>query len=386
MARRTFRRITDRGIEAIVDFAEGETHVVWDDRVHGLQIRCGKRRHTWAYVKEHRDHGKRSLTYRRLGFWPALTTAAARKAALIEAGRAAAGRIEPGKRSAVKLAEAMAQYLGDLKEKSRGQWPRIAEGIWRNHIEPTFGKWSLAELSRSPAAVAKWHKSIKSAASADHAARMLSSCYKQALKLDRKLPPHLPTSAVKYHPLVRSEVALELRDFPKWFEAWERIDDPIRRAYQMIALCCGARSGELSRVVWADVKPREHCFIIRNSKSGADIRIPFSLPIVRELKRARDAAVAGNPHVFPGRFKGTHVTKPAIDGLPAYGTMLRRTYRTLCVELKIDELRTHFLMGHKVPGISAGYIAKAVLSSGRALRDDQRRISTDIVKRLGLRR
>ena len=66
--------------------------------------------------------------------------------------------------------------------------------------------------------------------------------------------------------------------------------------------------------------------------------MPFSLPMVHELKRARDAAVEGSVYVFPGRFRGTHIAKFSADGLPAYGMMLRRTYRTLCAELGIDEI------------------------------------------------
>ena len=197
--------------------------------------------------------------------------------------------------------------------------------------------------------------------------------------------------AVEYRPLVRSQKALAFKDFPKWRQAWERIDDPARKAYQMIALLSGMRSGELSKLRWADVLPRatdgpprrERCFIIRNSKAGSDIRVPFSLPMVRELKRARDGAVEGNPYVFPGRYAGSHVAKFSADGLPAYGMQLRRTYRTICAELSIDEIRTHLLMGHKPQGISAGYIAKLILQSGAAIRADQVRISAYIMKLLG---
>ena len=85
---------------------------------------------------------------------------------------------------------------------------------------------------------------------------------------------------------------------------WRAIDDPVRKAYQMIELLTGARSGELARLKWADVLPRDRCFVIRKSKSGVDIRIPFSLPIVRELKRARDAAVEGSELYFRGATRG----------------------------------------------------------------------------------
>ena len=65
-----------------------------------------------------------------------------------------------------------------------------------------------------------------------------------------------------------------------------------------------------------------------------------------------------------------------------WGTMLRRTYRTIVADLEIDWLVQHFLQGHKPPGVGAGYIQKAILSSGPAMRAAQRRVSARIVKLL----
>ena len=52
----------------------------------------------------------------------------------------------------------------------------------------------------------------------------------------------------------------------------------------MIALLCGARPGELSKLKWADVLPRERCFIIRGAKAKNDIRVPMSAAIAREFE------------------------------------------------------------------------------------------------------
>jgi len=385
MAGRRYQKLSDHYIETVSDFIErGDPAViVWDKEVKGLQVRCGSQKITWTFVVEYRRGKKRGMVFKRLGFFPVMTVKEARRAAKIEAGRAAAGRIEPGRRQAIKVADAVKNYLATLS----GGWARVAASLARLYILPELGGMTLAELANAPALVRDWHSEIKSATSADHAARILSATYKHAAKLNRSLPPHNPCSAVNYHPLVRSQKALAFKDFPKWRAAWDGIDDQSRKAYAMIALLSGMRSGELARLKWSDVLPRERCFVIRESKSGDDIRVPLSLPMVRELKRARDAAVAagqGSAYVFPGRYAGSHIAKFSADGLPAYGMMLRRTYRTICAELGIDELRTHMLMGHKPQGISAGYLAKLILSSGRAMRADQRRISADIVHRLGV--
>jgi len=96
---------------------------------------------------------------------------------------------------------------------------------------------------------------------------------------------------------------------------------------------------------------------------------------------ARDAAKEGAELVFPGL--------SYIDyrdaGLPVKGQALRHTYRTICADLEIDELISHYLMGHAPQGISQKYIATLILQNGPAMRAAQERISKRIVSLLGLK-
>jgi integrase len=145
----------------------------------------------------------------------------------------------------------------------------------------------------------------------------------------------------------------------------------------MAGILCGARPGELSRVLWADVLPRERVFVIRGAKAGNDIRVVMSAPIARALKLARDGAKAGgieSKYVFPAR-AGGHIVKFDVDGLPARGMMYRRGWRTIAADIEIDELLAQFLLGHTPPGISAGYVAKFILSNGQGMRQAQRAVS-----------
>jgi integrase len=384
-SKRRYERLTDRDIEILRHFDDdpitGEplpARVVWDRVVPGLHARIGRNRTTFVFQKEHQTHGKRGVTFRRLGFFPAMRVADARKLALIEAAKVAAGRIEPGKKSALKVDAALDSYIEHLKGRPKGQtWARNVESISRVHIRPEFGSWPLAELAVVPARIQEWHKKITKRSgpvAADHAAKVLRASFRRAARLDRSLPPFNPTSAVEYNPQRRSQKALAFKDFPKWLRAWEKIDSPTRRAFQMINLLCGARPGELARLQWKDVLPRERCFVIRSAKIGDDIRVAFSLPIVRELKRARDAAIEGNPYVFPAR-AGGHIVKFDVDQLPAWGMMYRRTWRTVAADVGVDELIAHFSLGHVPAGISRGYVAKMILSSGSAIRKAQRDVS-----------
>src|SRR5471032_2324214 len=80
------------------------------------------------------------------------------------------------------------------------------------------------------------------------------------------------------------------------------------------------------------------------------------------------------PLVFPGCAQVGYR-----DKLPARGNMLGHTFRTVAADLGIDELLSHFLLGHAPEGVSQKYIARMILAAGPALRDAQRRMSRRMV-------
>jgi integrase len=378
--KKTKQLVTDAYIEALRDF--DVRALIWDTKVTGLRLRVGVHRCSWQFFQQHRRHGKRSTTCKTLGAWPTMNVTAARQAALIIAGRIASGRREPSRREVVRLDAALDEYLKHLRAKAAraGKPPRHAfnvEKLRRRFLSPEFGRWPLADLSNTPEAVRDWHERISREAgpvSANRAAEVLRATYRFASRLNRSLPPALPTSAIVFNPETPSQKGLAFVDFPKWLAAWEKIEPPIRRAYHMVALLTGARPGELARLKWSDVRPRSRALVIGHAKAGADIVIPLSVPIVQALKLARDAGDEGEEMVFPGCAQVGHR-----DKLPARGNMLRHTYRTVCADLGIDELLAHFLLGHAPDGISQKYIARMILTSGPALRAAQRKISQRIV-------
>jgi integrase len=238
-------------------------------------------------------------------------------------------------------------------------------------------------MSKGPAAVAAWHRQVTKEAgpvSANHCCRVIRAAYRRAARLDRSLPPHNPASAVEYNSEVPSQKGLAFTDFPKWHDAWSKIESPVRRSYHLMCLLTGIRPGEAARLRWQDVKPRSRALVISHAKAGNDISVPMSWPLARCLRMARDAGVEGEEFVFPGCSQAGHR-----DALPARGNMLRHTFRTVAADVGVDELLAHFLMGHSPEGISQKYIARMILSSGPALRSAQAAISRRILKLLGLR-
>ena len=117
--------------------------------------------------------------------------------------------------------------------------------------------------------------------------------------------------------------------------------------------------------------------MISGAKAGADIAIPMSSQIAAVLKGAR--AVAAGDLVFGDCDRNGHR-----DRLPAKGMVLRHTYKTVAVDLGIEEMITEFLMGHRPLGVSRRYVVRAMLNSGPAMRAAQRRISLRIVELMGM--
>ena len=383
--KRRYAKLTDAMVEAVHDFSDDDAaaRVLWDAEIKGLQVRVGRKRVTFTYFQEHMVKGNRSTTCKRLGHFPVMTVGDARKAALQEAGRVAAGRIAPGRRAAVTLTAALDDYLDHLRKQSKDKgkeatWARIATSYARCHLIPTFGNWTLAELSDAPAAVRDWHRSITREAgpiAANQCARLLRATYKHCAKLDRSLPAALPTSAVKANPEPPSTAGLAFADFPDWYRAVSAIRMPVRRSFHLVNLFAGCRPGELCRLRRRDIDIKHRMFVIPRGKSGGDIRVILSLPLLKALRIALDAG--DSDLVFPG----CKYRQPT-DRLKVQGHALRRTYRTVAADLGINPVLTSILMSHSLQGINASYINQLALSSGSGLRQAQAKISRRIVSLL----
>jgi integrase len=89
---------------------------------------------------------------------------------------------------------------------------------------------------------------------------------------------------------------------------------------------------------------------------------------------AREATYKGHHEVkatdlvFPGC---TQIS--AREALPVRGQGLRHTYSTVAVDLEVDDLIRHFLMGHAPQGISQRYVATLIVQNGPATRAAQER-------------
>ncbi|MGB9058591.1 MAG: hypothetical protein WCC50_08755, partial [Pseudolabrys sp.] len=93
MAIKIRRKLDDGHVSALRDFeAFG---FFWDTEIRALRVYIGKHRVTWSYFQQHRTYEYRSATVKVLGHWPEMNALAARRAALVEAGKIADKKITP---------------------------------------------------------------------------------------------------------------------------------------------------------------------------------------------------------------------------------------------------------------------------------------------------
>jgi integrase len=213
--------------------------------------------------------------------------------------------------------------------------------------------------------------------SANRAAEALRALYKHAAKLNRALPPVIPTSGVTFNVERPKQVGLAFNQFKAWAKAWDTIKSPKRRAFHLFSLLSGCRPNEAAMLKWQDVDCRRRVIVFGNTKAGADVTIPMTREIAAAL-RIVPKPRGGDDLVFPCCRKSSRKDRLV------KGHALRHTYRTVAADLGVDEVVVRLLMGHSLQGVSQAYIAKAALTGGISMREAQRKISKRIVGLLGI--
>ncbi len=360
-----------------------------DKLVRNLLLRAAKSGpRAFYFYDERMVKRKRIVTFKLLGHRPPMDVREARRQCFIILGQLAAGHFEPGKRKAAKFGDALDKYIAYLKAKSStSRWPANVESLARNHLRPRWGDARLIEMAQAPDDVAAWHRQLTDSNGpvvANHCARLIRAVYMRAARGNVHLPrDRHPCTTVDFNREDPRQVAIT--DWRAWRSAWEKIENPTRKAYALFALLTGCRPGEAARVRWDGLDVKHRTLTIKRSKSGLDVTIPLSIPIVRMLRMARDAHDGKSVYVFPARGPNGHVVRFDSDGLPVYANALRHTYASLAGSLGVDDLIRHMLMAHVPRGVSQKYFVRMIVSSGPAMRAAQRRISADVVRRLGIR-
>ncbi len=143
--------------------------------------------------------------------------------------------------------------------------------------------------------------------------------------------------------------ALMREQLPVWFEAVQRIGNPVTAAYLQTLLLTGARPGEVLALRWDEINLKWRGLTIRDKVEGERV-----IPLTRYVSHLIHAMPRRNEFVFSGAAGAMskphkpHTTACAvagIDGLTLHG--LRRSFKSLTEWLEIPAGVVAQLMGHK---------------------------------------
>ena len=267
-------------------------------------------------------------------------------------------------------------------------WAKNVRHLVKKHIAPRWGQWSLADIAMHPGAVADWHRDMTEAngpVAANKCCKVLRAAFQAKRQARRKPAAARPVLGGRVQRRDTGANGHGLpRCIPAWLKAWRAIEvwpkAPARKEYHLFCLFTGMRPGEVARIRWRDVKPRERVIEIPDAKKDNTIRIIMSAPIARVLKRARDLGKPKDRDAFVFAHCGHAGHR---DELPRRGHDLRHSYRTVCADLHIDDVIAHVLQGWRPRNISESYLTRLVLAAGQGVRASQRRVSKRIIELLG---
>jgi integrase len=357
------RRLDDDAV-AKLPLARARDYVVRDASLARFAVRVSKKHRTFLIQAERPARfGDRKTHVVRLGRHPMVTVAEARNKAVALLGRIDSGLEPEGNAVApvvrqttvgpafVAFKESMRRReCSERTIKEYDRWYRLHLSQWEDT--------PLLTLADRPSLAKEAHDVVtrnSGPVEANHAMRLLRAIHRHAAKADTKLSAEGHCCrAVEWNPEKRADIAIPFAQMPKW---WKQVlalreANPLRAAFHVLCVFTGMRPGELRAVRWSYLDLKKRVLRLPTSKTGVEITVPLTLPMVSELRRARDAGsklYPGSEFVFPADSASGHMerhTEPKTV-LSHCGNSGRHTHRTVAAAIGIDELTSRLLLGHE---------------------------------------
>jgi integrase len=298
-----------------------------------------------------------------------------RLAAKADRQAAAAAKVEADKVAAVTVGEAWANYLTERK-------PHWGELHYKDHLKlaraggvkakrgtdgrgvtidmPLFALMGLPLRDLTAPVIEAW--AAKEANTRPTSARLawrllkgfLGWCNEQPAYVGllsgnpaktKKSREALGKAAVKQDALLREQL-------PVWFEAVQKIQNPIIAAALQVMLLTGARPGEVLALRWSDLNTKWKGITIHDKVEGERVipLTPYVWHLIATLPKRNEqifssATAKAGALTAPRKHHVEACTTAGIDGLSLHG--LRRSFKSLTEWLEIPAGVVAQLMGHK---------------------------------------
>ena len=152
----------------------------------------------------------------------------------------------------------------------------------------------------------------------------------------------LGKAGVKQDALMREQLTV-------WFDAVQRIGNPVTAAYLQTLLLTGARPGEVLGMRWEDVNTKWKGLTIRDKVEGERVipLTPYVLHLLAALPRRNEFVFSGAAGAMskPHKPHSIACAVAGIEGLTLHG--LRRSFKSLTEWLEVPAGVVAQVMGHK---------------------------------------
>jgi integrase len=211
--------------------------------------------------------------------------------------------------------------------------------------------WLARETKQAPTATAQAFRALRAFLTWCAKHKLYGSAVQSGVCQSDDVKRKVPSVQVKKNDsLRRAQIA-------PWFDAVQRIGNPVISAYLQGLLLTGARRNELAALRWVDVDFQWKSLTIRDKVEGERVipLPPYLENLISHLPR-RNEFVFSSPSAKSGRIeepRKQHVKALAVAGLPALSLHgLRRSFGTLSEWVEVPAGVVAQLMGHKPSAIA----------------------------------
>jgi integrase len=311
-------------------FPKSGQAVHWDTKIARFGVKVSHLG-TISFILDYTVRGKRSRTV--IGRYGDITLNEARQRALEWQRSKEAGNLKPSTPKTAGLSfESMCdiywERYGQRKKSGYSDACRI-----RKYLKPAFGDTPLVSLSR--AQVATFHHELGKTRpyEANRNVELIGRIIELAKSwgfYPEEQPS--PTKRIEAFPEIKRERFVTVEEMPRLVAAIDEEETPYVKALIWMYLLLGLRKNELLRLKWSDIDMKAKTITIAEPKGRHGTKshvLPLPKAVSDLLKKV--PKVVGNPYMFPGFYRGTHLT------------VIDRPWRRIRAKAGLEDVRIHDL-------------------------------------------
>lgn len=283
-----------------------KTTIIWDSDLKGFGIRIypnGAK----SWLVDFTINRKRSR--RIIGDYDRVTPEAARNHAKKLLSEAALN-VNPFEkddeaRKQLNLRDFAIEYMvrhGNLKKSSRDDGSRL-----KTDILPKMGCKRLSDIKRQDVALLHGFVGKRSIYQANRALALLSKMFNLATLWGYLPEGHQnPCRGIEKFKEESRERFLNTEEMGRLLETVRKHRNPYIRAIILLDILTGLRLGEMLALKWSDIDEENKQIVLHRTKQGRKHYVPLTddaMKIIWDIPELH-----GNPYLFPGHKKGSHLT------------------------------------------------------------------------------